>query len=118
MIDNELVIVGDEAYTREEWEADERRAASKRAYRLRNPEKERARVRRWAERHPDQRRAYAREWQQRYRAEKRRQSPEDRLVRVVASLHGLSCAGPTRNTGCHCHKTLVVEPVRDLRGDE
>jgi len=32
---------------------------------------------------------------------------EGRAYRVVGSLHGLSCTGPTRATGCRCRQKIT-----------
>jgi len=70
----DLILVGDEAYTVEEWEALQRERDAARAYRSR-PDV-RARVRAyfaaWREAHREERRAYNREWMRRYRSEQRR----------------------------------------------
>jgi Lon protease-like protein len=97
----DYIIVGDEAWLREEWEADqarrERKRASKRAYRARPDVKER--TRQYARSH----RAYKREWMARYRASQ---------ARLVGSLHDLACFGPTRDTGCVCHKVRCYSKPR------
>ncbi len=106
MTDN-LIIVGDEAWTPEEWEAERRRRSyspsPKRREWQRNYLRNYQKQPHW--------RAYKTRWQQIQRAEEKRTSAADTLVRVVGSLHGLGCTGPTKATGCRCSKKLVVTPV-------
>ena len=88
----ELIVVGDEAWTPEEWERKQKDRADRAAYK-RTPK----------------RRAY----QAAYIRRQRDPSFSSKgAVQVVASLHGLRCTGPTRLTGCVCRKTLVVRPVK------
>lgn len=68
---NNLVIVGDQAYTAEEWERLERKRAYQREY-SRRPEVRARKLeayRRWRQRHLEHARAYHRDWMRRYRAE-------------------------------------------------
>lgn len=103
--ERELVIVGDEAWTQEEWEAEqakrERKRAEKRAYNARPDVKER--TRQWNAANRAKRRAYNREWMARYRSSN---------SRLVGSLHDLACSGPTRLTGCVCHKVRCYSKPR------
>ena len=91
----ELIIVGDEAYSVEEWEAEQRRLAADREraaeHRLTPERREYMRAYQLL----PQRRAYKREWARRNRGS---------TATVVGSLHDLSCTGPTRRTGCRCQK--------------
>ena len=109
-----LVIVGDEAWTAEEYEAEQARRERRREYEARPERRVRRaeRYRRWVEANREHLRAYKREWNARQRAEvKRRAGVAVEVVRVVGSLHSLKCSGPTTRTGCRCRKTLIVERV-------
>lgn len=102
----ELVIVGDEAWTRAEWEAEQDRIAKsrtrRRSYRARPDVKER--TKQYDRVHRMERRAYNREWMARYRS--------SRSSRLVGSLHDLACFGPTRDTGCVCNKIRFYDQPR------
>lgn len=99
----ELIIVGDEAYTPEEWGAERLRRERKRARdreRNRTPERlayNREHIRRWRERNPD----YAREWMRRKRGRP--------VGNLVGSLHSLRCTGPTQSAGCRCSKVKCYD---------
>jgi hypothetical protein len=97
----DLVIVGDEAWTPEEWEAEQRRRERHNAYHReyqRRPE-----VRIWSA-------AYMREWRRQNLVRAREISREASRRRrgtpgtLVGSLHDLACTGPTKATGCRCDK--------------
>ena len=85
----ELVIVGDEAWAPDAWEAEVRDRKRRAAYKRRQ-------YKAWAAANIEHRRAYKREWQRRKRA-------LERPV-LVGSLHSLSCTGPTIATGCVCNR--------------
>lgn len=101
----DLIIVGDEAWFRDEWEAEqerrERGRAARRAYNARPDVKER--TRRWNRANRIARRAYNRAWMANYRASQ---------SRLVGSLHDLACTGPTRDTGCVCNKIRCYSKPR------
>lgn len=91
----ELVIVGDEGWFRDEWDAVERRRERARRRYAEDPEyraKKNAQARRWQENNVERFRQTKREWARAHRP-----------VRV-GSLHSLACWGPTRNTGCRCNE--------------
>ena len=93
----DLIIVGDEAWLPEEWDAEQRRRKRERSYEA-SPERrdaERKYQARWRESHREERRAYNREWMRRHR----QSGP-----RPVGALHSLACSGPTIRTGCVCGK--------------
>lgn len=100
----ELVIVGDEAWTAEEYEADqprrEKRQAWEREYRRRryhdDPE--------YRARYLEYQYAYRR---QPYVPEREAQSPKRLPPLLVGSLHSLACTGPTQVTGCRCKKVKM-----------
>jgi hypothetical protein len=90
--EEELVIIGDEAWTKAELERLERKRARNRRYRERHPERLREAYARWRERNPER----AREINLEHMRRKRKS--------VVGSLHSLACTGPTKATGCRCSK--------------
>lgn len=94
----DLVIVGDQAWTREEWE----RRARPRPLTPEQRERKRAYARAYYWRNRDRINARNREWMARHR------KPSMRVVktpvRLVGSLHSLACLGPTKATGCRCKK--------------
>lgn len=109
-----LVIVGNEAWTAEEYEAEQARRERRQQYEARPERRARRaeRYRSWAKANREHLRGYKREWAARNRAEMKRQQGIDvEIVRVVGSLHSLKCSGPTERTGCRCRKTLIVERV-------
>ena len=93
----DFVVVGNVAYTAEEWE----RVQRKREYQRRPEVRARRREteRRYRVAHPE-RRVLHREYMRRWRAG----HPKPRLM---ASLHDLACSGPTKATGCVCHKVRI-----------
>ncbi len=106
-----LILIGDEAWTPEEFQAHqtflERRRQRDRE-RYRNPERRAAlfaNVRRWRERNPERVRIIH------ARSALRARFKEGTLLRSVASLHDLRCTGPTRKKGCRCDKTLLCVHV-------
>ena len=108
--EQELIIIGDEAWTPEEWA---------RRHRPKTPEQiERARAynREYRARNRDKLRAYNREWTRAYRARLRASRPLRVLKgappRLVGSLHSLACTGPTRATGCRCSKIRCYDKPR------
>lgn len=114
---NDLIIVGDEAYTREEWQEKERRRAQDRAYRQRPDVRPRIieRVRRWQEANPERKRANNIRHMRRRRAEQLATAvAEGRAYRVVASLHDLRCSGPTKDSGCRCRKMTVLHKLASV----
>ena len=111
MIERDLILIGDQAWTPEEraahqnrrkheYERERQRYATDPEWRERRLASQR---RRYAERIEEMRR-YHREWMRRYRA---RQQAE--ALRVTGSLHSLRCTGPTTRSGCRCHKLYVVQ---------
>ena len=92
MSERDLVIVNDEAWTREEWERQEKLRAKWRAYNERNRAKRRAYYNKWREANREHRREYMRTY---VRKDRRR---------LVGSLHDGGCTGPTKATGCRCSK--------------
>ena len=112
-----LVIVGDEAWTAEEYEAEQ---ARRERHRNLSPEARKRQAenhRRWVEANRDRVRTYKADWQRHKRmSERLRREAEVGAVRGVASLHDLACTGPTQATGCVCYrkgqrKILIVERV-------
>ena len=101
-----MYVVGDLGYLPEEWERLERRRAQQRDYYRRNREARLAAVARWHRANRDRVREIRRESARRRRQEARGS------MRIVASLHDLACAGPTKPTGCRCHKILIVREAR------
>lgn len=105
-----LIIVGDEALTPKEYASYRRLREYQNAW-LRNKwatdpvfrEKRLAYNRDWRARDPERQRAYNREWMRRKRAAGRP------VVVARYSLHDLRCTGPTKSTGCRCHKVTVYE---------
>lgn len=97
----ELVIVGDEAWLPEEWEAEQRRrrrpsTAAKKA-------RDREYQRRYRATHREELNAYKREWMRRLRkANPKAWRPEG--PKLVGTLHTLACSGPTVIEGCVCGK--------------
>jgi len=85
-----LILVGDEAFTPDEW-ASERRQRERKGQR--------------------DRRAYFRTYLRERRFRRRHPGVEPVALRQVASLHDLRCTGPTRNTGCRCDKIVLEERV-------
>ena len=100
MIERDLILIGDQAWTPEELRELERRRRDDRERYRSNP-KRRAQVieavRRFRERYPDDYRTYRRDYQR-----LRRRHP-------VGSLHDLACTGPTKATGCRCHKITMYD---------
>ena len=89
----DLIIVDDEAWLPEEW--DHRRW--QRGRYQRNPkrrEQVKAAVKRWRQRNPHKVREY------------------DHRPRLVGSLHELACTGPSKRTGCVCHKVRCYDRPR------
>ena len=114
----DLVIVGECAYTPEEYARYRRqrdRINARRRERRATDSEYRERVRAYFQeyrlRHVDDRRTYHREWMRRKRAaEYVERPPRRRPVRVSrVSLHSLRCTGPTKATGCRCHKVTLYE---------
>ena len=101
-----LYVVGDEAYLPDEWEHLQRQRQKWREYHQRNRERRNEQARRWQAEHPERFREIRRESARRRRQEARGS------MRIVASLHDLACAGPTKPTGCRCHKILIVREAR------
>ena len=99
------VVVGDEAWLREDWERRERRRKWDREYRrqLRTDPEYRARLaayqREYRRRHKERVKDYQREYMRRRRAG---------MAVPRASLHDLRCTGPTRSTGCRCRKVIIL----------
>jgi hypothetical protein len=94
----DLVIVGDEAWTREEWDQAERKRAKRREYEQR-PEVRARKNAYWREYRKQPRvKAYQREWKRADRAKRR--TPK---TVAVGALHSLRCWGPHRypRKGCH-----------------
>ena len=58
----------------------------------------------------EERATYNRDWMRRFRA-------KHRPARPIASLHSLKCTGPTRSTGCKCHKVVIYERVERAEMD-
>ena len=107
-----LVIVGDEAWTAEEYEAEQARRERARNLSPEARKRQAENHRRWVEANRDRVRAYKADWQRRKRlSERLRREEEVGAVRIVGSLHSLKCSGPTTRTGCRCRKTLIVERV-------
>lgn len=52
----------------------------------------------------EERATYNRDWMRQFRA---RQRAAQSYSQPVASLHNLSCTGPTRATGCRCRKIRI-----------
>ena len=96
-----LYVLGDLAYTPEEWAKRERDNAR----RKRNHEKLREQVARWRAANPERARELNREHMRRKRL------GDYKKLQVTGSLHSLKCTGPTRDTGCRCKKTLIVREV-------
>ena len=108
---SDLIIVGDEAWTREEYEAQQRKRRKRHA-----SSRYQEYQRQWRERNRDELRAYKREWTRRKRSdpeyrerEREQQRAAYRRTRpahphLVGSLHDLACTGPTIATGCVCKK--------------
>jgi hypothetical protein len=99
---NDLIIVGDEAFTESEWAALERKRAYEREYSKRPYAKaaKNAYKREWSRRNREKLTAYNREW-------RHRNKPV-----LVGSLHDLACTGPTKVTGCVCQKIKVYRTLR------
>ncbi|MBA3586505.1 MAG: hypothetical protein H0W41_02575 [Chloroflexi bacterium] len=96
-----FVLVGDEAWTTEQWAARERSNARRRDRSQQHRE--------WEARNRERVRDYKRDWQARNRL-KVGMKPRSRLVAVkyeVSSLHSMRCFGATKATGCVCHKVMV-----------
>ena len=100
--EHELIVVGDEAWTPEQWERRTRKRERRRIYDREYYARNRERVN-----------AYKREWMARYRARHRKprllKGPPPRLV---GSLHSLACQGPTKDTGCRCSKVRCYSKPR------
>jgi hypothetical protein len=64
----------------------------------------------------EEREHYNRDWMRRYRARKRaeRDGTAEYVVIRASSLHSLRCTGPTRSTGCRCHKVRLFERRREV----
>ncbi len=96
-----FVLVGDEAWTPEQWAARERSNARRRDRSQQHRE--------WVARNREHVRDYKREWVKRDRL-KTGPKPHSGRVAVkyhVGSLHSMRCFGPTKATGCVCHKVMV-----------
>lgn len=91
---SDLIIVGEEAWTAEEYEARQRRLEYDREYSRRPEVRERRRIQhqKWQAANREKVRAYNRDWMRRYR----------QSAIVVGGLHSLACSGPTRDDGCVC----------------
>ncbi len=106
-----FVLVGDQAWTTEQWAARERslqlQRERKRAYY--KDGKGRDYHREWVARNREHVRDYKREWQRRYRLELGAKPRSGRVAvkYEVASLHSMRCFGPTKATGCVCRKVMV-----------
>ena len=88
----DLVIVGDEAWTREEWEEAERKRAKRREYDKR-PDVRARKAAYWREyRKQPHVKAYQREWKRKDRAARK----------PIASLHSLRCWGPHQRPRKYC----------------
>jgi hypothetical protein len=83
-----LIIVGDQAYSPEEY-------AAYRRMRDKVNAKERARY------------ATDPEYRARRLAEVTAWKRRNRVVYKLASLHDVGCTGPTYRTGCRCHKVVI-----------
>lgn len=107
MTDDELIIVGDEAYTPEEWAKRLRKRERDRAYRSRKAvdpawrARERAYQRKWRAAHP----TYKRDWM-RVNRPNRRQVKALAIASARISLHELSCPYPAK--GCGCRVVLIA----------
>ncbi len=103
-----FVLVGDQAWTTEQWAARER-SRERRRERDRAHYQDSAYHREWAARNREHVRDYNREWARRNRL-KLGMKPHSGRVAVkyeVASLHSMRCFGPTKATGCVCRKVMV-----------
>jgi ferric-dicitrate binding protein FerR (iron transport regulator) len=126
-----LYIVGEQALTREQYAAyrrmrdrDNARDRERRANDPEYRERSNAYFRAWRDRNREHFRKYHRERARRMRLDPA-QREKDRAYareyrnrnrpRVVGSLHGLACTGPTRATGCQCHKILCWDRPPRLR---
>ena len=102
--EEELIIIGDEAWTPEEIAAKERKLALKR-------ERNRRYYAEWRARNPERARQISREHMRRKRGSMPR-IPRAPQPRLVGSLHSLACAGPTKATGCRCSKIRCYDRPR------
>ncbi len=109
-----LILVGDEAYTPEEWAAGEpARQRRRERDRARYPERAAAQAtyyREWVARNREHVREYHREWARLNRLKLGMKPHTKRRVAVKyeqGSLHDFACGGPTKATGCVCRKVLV-----------
>ena len=102
--EEELIIIGDEAWTPEEIAAKERSLALKRA-------RNRRYYAEWRARNPERAREINREHMRRKRGSIPRitRAPAPRFV---GSLHSLACSGPTIATGCRCKKIRCYDRPR------
>lgn len=100
-----MVVVGELAYLPAEWERLERRRATGRAYYARNREQRLATVKSWQAANPERVRELNREHMRRRRLSGRVE------YRVIGSLHGLTCTGPTKRSGCRCSKVTLLRRV-------
>ena len=111
--EEDLIIIGDEAWTPEEWA---RRNSRHTNLSPEKRERDRAYTRLYYARNREKLRAYKREWQREYRARLRAVRPL-RVVKgappqLVGSLHSLACTGPTKATGCRCSKIRCYDKPR------
>lgn len=112
---DDLIIVGDEAWTREEYEARQQKLARKRAVEKARRDADRpaynAQQRAWRAANLERAREIRRESARR----RRRALIDERRVPVaIGSLHDLGCTGPTRATGCRCKKIILLRPVEKV----
>ena len=102
--EEDLIIIGDEAWTPEEVAAKERRLA-------RHREANRRYYARWRANNLDRAREINREHMRRKRGSVPR-IPRAPQPRLVGSLHSLACTGPTKATGCRCSKIRCYDRPR------
>ena len=102
--EEELIIIGDEAWTPEEIAAKERKLALKR-------ERNRRYYAEWRARNPERARQLNREHMRRKRGSVPRIPRAPRPL-LVGSLHSLACTGPTKATGCRCSKIRCYDKER------
>jgi hypothetical protein len=99
--EHELIIYGDEAWTRQEWERRTRPRPMTPEQRQRRRERRRIYMRDYYARNLEHLRAYNREWK-----------AHRQTRRLVGSLHSLACQGPTKDTGCRCSKIRCYSKPR------
>ena len=102
--ERDWIIVGDEAYTPEEWEREQRQR--------KRPRNRIGYMREYREKNRERLNAYKREWKRNKDAERpsalERDIAAGIVYDVVGSLHSLKCTGPNRATGCRCKGRVKV----------